>query len=154
MMVAIPAVTKYIDQAKKYAYVSTAKAYINSVRYSFLNDEYDCTLSGNALGTTYYIPLADYPPENHEATIIDYAEIEQSNGKTPYSKEIDKLNSYVSILINDEGKATYSICINDKGNNGTGSKYIQEEEFNRKDILRNSNEKCSKVGIKCEPSNR
>lgn len=39
MMVAIPAMTKYINNSRKDTYGDTAKAYINAVRYAYLNDE-------------------------------------------------------------------------------------------------------------------
>ena len=43
MITAIPAVTKYINNSKKDTFADSALAYINSARYSLLNDEYDVT---------------------------------------------------------------------------------------------------------------
>ncbi len=47
MIVAIPQVTKYIEQSKKDTFVDTAKAYVNAARYAYLNDELTCTVGDN-----------------------------------------------------------------------------------------------------------
>ena len=57
MIIAIPQVTKYIENAKKDTYADTAKAYINSARYMLLNDEFEtCTLPEDG-GEAIYISL-------------------------------------------------------------------------------------------------
>ena len=40
MIVAIPQVTKYIENSKKNTYADTAKSYIDSARYMLLNDDF------------------------------------------------------------------------------------------------------------------
>ena len=59
MIVAIPQVTKYIEQSKKDTFVDTAKAYINAARYAYLNDELACTVGDNAT-----IPLSSLDVDN------------------------------------------------------------------------------------------
>ncbi len=48
MIVAIPMVTRYIEQARKDTFVDTAKAYINAARYAYLNDDLGCTSGDSA----------------------------------------------------------------------------------------------------------
>lgn len=43
MIVAIPMVTRYIDQARQDTFVDTAKSYIATVRYAYLNNELSCS---------------------------------------------------------------------------------------------------------------
>ena len=110
MIVAIPQVTKYIENSKKNTYADTAKSYIDSARYMLLNDDFTteddrstCTLPEE--GKTIYIKLADI-------------KLEKGGTNSSYGKNFDKENSFV-VVYNDGGKFKYSIFIRDNGNNGT-----------------------------------
>lgn len=113
MIIAIPQVTKYIENSKKDTYADTAKAYINSARYMLLNDEFEtCTLPEDG-GAPIYIPLqAIY--------------LEQGGEKSPYSKTIDLKNSFIKVeKPTERDKYKYSIFITDQQKNGT--KKLTEE---------------------------
>lgn len=93
MIVAIPQVTKYIEQSKKDTFIDTAKAYINAARYAYLNDELTCTVGDSA-------------------TIPIYALDVDNSGKSPFGGE---LSGYIKITAksvnagtSNEQKFTYT----------------------------------------------
>lgn len=131
MIVAIPMVTKYIDQSKRDAYVDTAKAYINAARYSFLNDEYNCTANYNGGTATYNI-------------LLEQIDVDNTNGKSSYSKPFNDA-SYVQVSVDAKGNAKYSICIVDGGNNGTTG-VIAESALERASIKKSTGT-CTKPTI-------
>lgn len=102
MITAIPAVTKYINNSKKDTFADSALAYINSARYSLLNDEYDVTAPD--AGDSVCIPL----------NLVDVDKATKSS----YGGDWDTTNSYVKVT-NTDGKTTYSIAIRDTKNYGT-----------------------------------
>ena len=124
MIVAIPQVTKYIENSKKNTYADTAKSYIDSARYMLLNDDFTtennnstCTLPEE--GKTIYIKLEDI-------------KLEKGGTNSSYGKEFVKDESFVEVK-NNGGKFEYSIFIKDKGNNGT-TKIIPETDVDQKVI--------------------
>lgn len=102
MITAIPAVTKYINNSKKDTFADSALAYINSARYSLLNDEYNVTAPD--AGDSVCIPL----------NLIDVDKATKSS----YGGDWDTTSSYVKVT-NTDGKTTYSIAIRDTKNYGT-----------------------------------
>ena len=102
MITAIPAVTKYINNSKKDTFADSALAYINSARYSLLNDEYNVTAPD--AGDSVCIPLK-------------YVDIDKAT-KSSYGGDWDTEKSYVKAT-NEGGKITYSIAIRDSKNYGT-----------------------------------
>lgn len=103
MITAIPAVTKYINNSKKDTFADSALAYINSARYSLLNDEY-AKVTVPDTGDSVCIPLK----------LIDVDKATKSS----YGGDWDTENSYVKVK-NENGKVTYSIAIRDTKNYGT-----------------------------------
>ena len=97
MLVAIPRVSKYIDNSRKDAFVDIAKAYIQDARYKVLNGEYTCT-SGQT---------------------IAFADLNVEKGtKSPYSgKDILRNKSYVKVN-ESNGVYTYEVLMQDSGGNG------------------------------------
>ncbi len=102
MITAIPAVTKYINNSKKDTFADSALAYINSARYSLLNDEYNVTVPD--AGDSVCIPLS-------------YIDVDKAT-KSSYGGNWDTAKSYVKAK-NENGKVTYSIAIRDMKNYGT-----------------------------------
>lgn len=102
MITAIPAVTKYINNSRKDTFADSALAYINSARYSLLNDEYDVTAPD--AGDSVCIPLK-------------YVDIDKAT-KSSYGGNWDTEKSFVKAE-NKDGKITYSIAIRDDKNHGT-----------------------------------
>ena len=152
MIIAIPAVTKYIERSRKDAYADTAKAYINSARYSILNEEYANCPVLPAAGSAVYIQLK-------------YVDIDQGGANSPYSQPVDKENSYVEIKAEGDEttdkhgttKYIYSVAIRDALNNGID--LTEEDQIDRTVVQKNTltavkamgeGTKCTKP-IKDEP---
>lgn len=123
MIIAIPQVTKYIENSKKDTYADTAKAYINSARYMLLNDEFEtCTLPEDG-GNAIFISL-------------NAVYLEQGGEKSPYSKKIDKTNSFIKVIKNGtKEKYEYKIFITDEQKNGTKD-LTDETSLTRKAIFK------------------
>lgn len=104
MITAIPAVTKYINNSKKDTFADSASAYINSARYSLLNDEYtDCVLPAETNQCVYMT--------------IDNIDIDKGTGKSSYGRDYKK-QSYVKVT-SDGKDLEYEIDLLDSGENGT-----------------------------------
>lgn len=127
MMVALPQVTKYIENSKKDAYAETAKSYINAVRYALLNDE-----------------LSNGLPDTNQGTVtikLSEVTVESGGENSPYSRTIDKEHSCVKVTntttadtsnvkINDDVTYEYKIYIRDVESNGTKD-FIEENKLKR-----------------------
>ncbi len=118
MIVAVPAVTKYINNSKKDTFYNTASAYITSARYMLLNDEYTCQAPSSANESVYIN--------------IDQIDLDNEKSKSPYNADFDTA-SYVQVTSNAEGKLTYSIVLRDERNNGTSGK-VKENDLARNKI--------------------
>lgn len=122
MAVAIPSMTKYIENSKKDAFWQTAKTYINSARYGLLNDEYS-----NTTGDICSLPGTG------EATIVPTTIIELTKGSKKSAWNKDLSVSYVVCV--DDGTAekpkyVYYYAGKDTDNNGIPSP-IQEDALIR-----------------------
>lgn len=152
MITAIPAVTKYINNSKKDTFADSALAYINSARYSLLNDEYNVTAPDT--GDSVCIPLK-------------YVDIDKAT-KSSYGGGWDTDTSYVKAR-NENGKVIYSIAIRDTKNYGTKDGAAIDESIlsttaKRSNIVQSvakiSDCKCSfgtganKTGIDCTVSEK
>ena len=94
MIIAIPAVTKYIEDSRKNGYISTAKSIVNGARNLVHSNGFD--LSDTA--TTYY---------------IDGSCIKADNGyKSPYD-DFDK--AYVAITTTEEGHEYFWMSVDKSG---------------------------------------
>ncbi len=122
IMVAIPAVTRYILQSRKDAFADTAKSYITAVRYAYLNDELTC--SGTSSDGSFYYEL-------------NAADLEKG-GTSPWSNST--ITGYVKAVIkeNDNGtaKATYYFKGTDAKGHGISSE--QEESTITRDVVKSS----------------
>ena len=126
MIVAIPQITKYIENSRKDTYMDTAKAYINAARFQLLNDD-----------------LGEYRlPEDKGNITFPLSEVKlEQGGKSGYNKEIDTTNSKIKVS-NAAEVYTYEICIKDKGGNGTTG-FVAESSLSRGDIKKNAGNSCS-----------
>lgn len=142
MMVALPQVTKYIENSKKDAYAETAKSYINAVRYALLNDELSESL----------------PDTNGDSISIKLSEVTVESGgeNSPYSRLIDKDHSCVKVTnatksdttdskTNDDVTYKYEIYIRDKDSNGTVD-FTKENELKRGKFTKRSATNQKKCG--------
>lgn len=127
MIVAIPMVSQYIREAKQNAFISTAKAYVQSARYGYLNGDYtekdegstDCATLDSATGGDVYIKFK-------------YIPVDKTGGKSSFGKTIDMENSYVHIHSNGSNY-TYYVYMRDESNNGFVEK--KEDELKKKDVV-------------------
>ena len=142
MMVALPQVTKYIENSKKDAYAETAKSYINAVRYALLNDELSKSL----------------PDTNSSSISIKLNEVTVESGgeNSPYSRLIDKDHSCVKVTnttksgsadskTNDDVTYKYEIYIRDADSNGTNN-FTKENELKRGKFTKGSATDKTKCG--------
>ena len=128
MIIAVPMVTKYIKQAKQDAFVDTAKNYINSARYGYLNGDYTkpvdtCTTLDSGNGGTIYIKFR-------------YIEVEKTGGKSSFNKTIKQDESYVKIESTKNGQYTYSVYMLDSG--GNVIKLTKESDLTRTSVTTES----------------
>ena len=120
IMVAIPAVTRYILQSRKDAFADTAKSYITAVRYAYLNDELNCNGSYPTAGTLYYK--------------LDAADLEKG-GTSPWSNS--KITGYVRIEIK-ENASTAKYYFTGVDGKGHGISEEKEESTISRDVVKTS----------------
>ncbi len=117
LIIAIPAVTKYIDDSRKDSYITTAKELISGAK-NLVNsgklDIYDTD-------TTYYIPSSCIPTE--------------SGGKSPYG-EFDK--AYIAVTYTQTGYNYFWIS---RDTSGIGIKFLTPYNELDKDLILSSIEK-------------
>lgn len=128
MMVAIPAMTRYIENSRKDTFIDTAKNYVNSVRNMWSSDSLTCgsTVSG-AVGDGDYYVLID--SENDPNALLD------SGGKSSWGNR--EVLGYVHVNVKSTGtkaKTTYGIFLTD-GEHGTdGELYESDSQLIRGNI--------------------
>lgn len=128
MMVAIPAMTRYIENSRKDTFIDTAKNYVNSVKNMWSSDSLTCgsTVSG-AVGDGDYYVLID--SENDPNALLD------SGGKSSWGNR--EVLGYVHVNVKSTGtkaKTTYGIFLTD-GEHGTdGELYEFDSQLIRGNI--------------------
>lgn len=125
MIIAIPMVSQYITSAKQNAFVATAKAYVSSARYQYLNQDYNC-------GTT----SIDAGGSNTKQLLIPFTEIkvDKTGGKSSFGQTISTSNSFVAIEYDtNSGGYNYYVLMIDAANNGW-SEPINEEDLVKKNV--------------------
>lgn len=111
MMVAIPAMTTFMENARKDTFISIAESYVNAARYKVLNDGYSCSSAGSTMSSsalspgTYYIQIDKDGKDNlleepavspwGTANLVGYVQID-----VKYENELPKY-SY-SILLEED----------------------------------------------------
>lgn len=100
MMVAIPAVTKYMENSRKDVYVDTLKQYVNAVDTGYAAGYLVCDDSSNL-----YINFQDAK------------ELLDSGGNSPYSGG-SSISGYILMDIASNGKISYTLYASDAKNNG------------------------------------
>lgn len=123
MMVAIPAMTRYIENAKRDVFADTAKKYISAVRYTLLSDGYTC--GRNDCGLTDLVPknkdTGAYPTNSRLLIPANLIELENNTKKSPWGKNFDGTKAW--IVVSNEGTANtpeyvYWFVGTDDSNNG------------------------------------
>ena len=146
MIVAIPAMTRYIENSKKDVFADTAKKYISAARYSLLSDGYYCSWSGyHGLSCS----LSDLVPNRGNKIIIKANSIllENDTGKSPWGKNFDTEKSFIVVTnaSSDEKSPQYEYSFVGCDDSGNGIRTLtKESEINRSAISRN-NTSCATV---------
>ena len=96
MIIAIPSVTKYINDSRKSSYIDTAKELVSGAR-NLVNEG---KLEMYATDTTYYIPSSCIKVENGD------------EAESPYGKF---LSAYIGVIYNGQGYKYYWISVDDSG---------------------------------------
>ena len=124
MLVAIPAIQRYIENSRRDTYISTLTEYVNAVRHAdaggYLKPAEGATTTCNT--GTYYV-------EFHTAT----DGLLESGGKSPYdrSKGID---GYVQIKVDSAThNHSYKVIATDNAKHGL-SNYVNADTMSREDI--------------------
>ena len=116
MLVAIPRVSKYIENSRKDAFIDTALVYIQAVKYGVADGSITCQDNG-------YIVLSSLKLDKGKKSSLS-------------NSDIDRANSYVQVKITN-GVYSYKIAIMDKNHNGWDSA-IDESELDRNDITKDA----------------
>lgn len=139
MIVAIPAMSRYIANSKKDVFVNNAKRYISAARYSLLSDGYKCKNSSTAT-TTIECGIASIPtpaPSSGLSTTkivipVDKISIENNTGKSPWGNSFGT-NAYVVVYKDDTGNFIYKFIGCDGGSNGITTE-TAETDLKRSDV--------------------
>lgn len=129
MIVAIPMVTRYIEQARRDTFVDTAKAYVNAARYAYLNDDYsmiegaNCSQSTNAKVPLKKIDVDNAGKSSFGGELIGYVQITATPDKDAMGGSIYKYN--------------YTVYIRDK-DKGWGINGVEEAKLSRNSVVRES----------------
>ena len=113
MMVAIPAMTRYIENSRKDTFISTSKEYVNAVRNMWSSDSLSCSDTAGGAGTVsgavgdgdYYIEVDSATNANN---IID------QGGKSSWGSR--DIKGYVHVKVSSTGgksKTTFSAYLTD-----------------------------------------
>lgn len=136
MMVAIPAMTRYIENAKRDVFADTAKKYIASVRYTLLSDGFVCKDSSN---NDIDCGLSDVTNNSLLIVPANFIELENDSNKSPWGKNFDGTKAW--IIVNnssqdyDKPKYEYGFYGTDDSGNGianpSGGLGITENSISR-----------------------
>ena len=157
MMVAIPAVSRTIENTRRDTFATLAKTYIGAIRNAVIGDELKCgddnlTVSGTEDGY-YYFPIRTEPATGGDTTTANAQsqtlDIMESGGKSSWG------NADVQGIIvwkkehntnNDGYNYTYYAALVDKGNHGIGV-LTSEDEITRSNVLTVASNQYTAVGI-------
>ncbi len=133
LMIAVPAITDTIERARKDTYISTAKAYINEVRYEAIQEEYTLPASGK-----------------YTVVATDLIKLERGSKKSPFGKDYDKTKCYVVIVNNgtayngtSEATEDYVYYVAMSDTQGNGFNLTEENSITRGDVKKGSGGKSN-----------
>ena len=140
MMVAIPSVSRTIENSRRDTFADNALTYVNTVRNAVMADELSCgstTVSATANGTYYF----SIDTDNQQTKDIMEKVALSSWGNA-------KVTGYVqwTKTANSAGRTTttYSVCLEDTGDHGFSGK-SEEKDVSRTKIL-TSGADCTSSG--------
>ena len=125
MMVAIPAVSRTIENSRRDTFANTAKAYIDAVKNAVSTDElkcntttttFDAQISATPAGKTYYVNLST---ESGSTYLQQTTDLMESGGKSSWGNA--DVKGYVAITKSTSNNRTtyaYNILLVDKAGRG------------------------------------
>lgn len=129
MMVAIPAVTRTIENSRKDTFLDVAKQYANAAKTLWAADGLKCqtTLGGTDYETSSALPNGDYYIAIDSSVTDPAVVLLEQGGKSSWGSA--NVTGYVKVNVNittdSEGntrvKNTYSVYLTDKGKHGMSS---------------------------------
>lgn len=129
MVIAVPAVTKYINQSRKDSYISTAKSFADAVS----------TAAATNTGTDYQLPA------DGKAIVVDVKKVKlNKGGQSPYTSEDfgKDTNSFAQVIVYNNGGdyEYYFVSKDSKGNaiDGRGTSAKEVDALERDDVKSNS----------------
>ena len=136
MMVAIPAMTRYIENAKRDVFADTAKKYISAVRYTMLSDGFTCNMgtSGTGKPISGDCGLTDLEPGGKSIVVpASFIELENATEKSPWGKTFDGRYAWIKISnvgTSEKPEYKYYFVGTDSSKNGITS-ITEESEISR-----------------------
>lgn len=133
MMVAIPAMTRYIENARKDTFMDTAKQYVNSVRNLWASDSIVCgtdnTISTALPAGTYYVPIDSSNAENDQ--------ILESGGKSSWSNA--DVKGYVKMVVatdasTNKNTTKYYVSLADQNGHGINDDNVIADKLVRANV--------------------
>ncbi len=117
MMVAIPAVSKYMENSRKDTYVQTVKQYVSAVETAYSGDMLEC----------------QQPTENyHYISMQEARTLLEKGGSSPYDKKA--LDGMIFIIDDGNGNVTFNVWSTDSKKNSI--KYGLYNDLDRKSVLK------------------
>lgn len=135
MIVAIPAMSRYIENSRKDVYVNNAKRYISAARYSLLSDGYTCNKGTSSVNCG----ISDVNGTTKVVVPVSLISIENDTGKSPWGKTFDGTRAYV-IVQQVSGKIVYKYKGCDSSNNGIIDE-VEESSLSRANVVK-GNSSC------------
>lgn len=113
MMVAIPAMTRYIENSRKDTFLNTGKEYVNAVRNMWVSDNFSCNSvvsTANPTGT-YYVEIDSASNANN---------LLESGGTSSWGNRAVKGYVRVEVAVSPNGDATteYYLQLTDGAGHG------------------------------------
>ena len=130
MMIAIPAMTRYIENSRKDTFLSTAKEYTNAVRNMWASDSLSCNgVSSSAVANgTYYVQIGSKDNLNN---------LLESGGKSSWGNA--EVTGYVKVVVNNTSKKNisvkYYVALKDTGGHGINESTTEADRLGRGDVL-------------------
>lgn len=149
MMVAIPAMTRYIENAKRDVFADTAKKYISAARYTLLSDGFQC--KDPESGLVVSCGLSDLESDNKMFLIIPVSliDVENDTKKSPWGKIFGE---YAAVVVKNDGtdekpNYVYSFFGVDTAGHGI-QQPIAETDISRAAVLNNGSSSYSTIKTK------
>ncbi len=164
MMVAIPAMTTFMENARKDTFINIAESYINAARYKVLNDGYSCGgMASSALSPgdasseyDYYIRIGDSSAEAAGDTLLE------DDATSPWGT--GGVEGFIGInveIVNEVPDYTYGISFTESkdgavsrrglstGSTATANDFIMESALDRKFVSPSITTEPAPTGIEC-----